>query len=75
MATKTNTFKAPSDHIFFKSIFNYFSMIKTEIQLRKYEKDIKELDTYIDMCTKKRTEIERNRKECVSWRLKHSRIK
>lgn len=75
MATKTTTFNQPKEHLFFKSAFNYGNMIKTEIQLRKLEKDINDLDSYINICTKKRNELEKIRKECVSWRLKHSRIK
>ena len=75
MAAQTKAFKQPKDHIFFKSAFNYANMIKTEIQLRKLEKDINDLNSYIDICTKKRNELDKMRKECVSWRLKHSNIR
>ena len=75
MATKTSTFKQPANHIFFKSIFTYFNMIRTEIQLRRYEKDLRDLEAYRNICDKKIKEIEKNRKECVSWRLKHSNIR
>lgn len=69
------TFKAPVDHILFKGTFNGINMIKTEFQLRKLEKAINDLDTYIDICTKNRNKLDKARRECISWRLKHSNIK
>lgn len=75
MSAEVKAFKRPAEHIFFKTTFNYMNMVKTEIQLRKLEKDMKDLDSYIKICTEKRNTLDKIRKECVSWRLKHSNIK
>ena len=75
MKTQAQSFKKPVDHIFFKGTFNSINMIRTEIQLRKLERDIRDLESYIKICTEKRNSLDKIRKECISWRLKHSNIK
>lgn len=68
-------FKEPQDHIMFKGIWEKVNYTNTEFQLRSLEKDIDQLQSYINLCKKRLSELEVQRKKCVSWRLKHTCIK